>query len=170
VPVEAPNTIVARRLWLRELRADEAALIVAGEQPDGQEWADGYPHEGTLDGARMLAALAAGGAYRPGFGMYQIVLVEAGLVVGDIGFHTAPDTTGSVEIGYGVAPGSRGQGIATEAARALTTWALAQPGVVEVRAETDLNNAASQRVLDRSGFTLVAADAVLRHYVRRREG
>jgi RimJ/RimL family protein N-acetyltransferase len=168
--VEAPNTIVARRLWLRELRADEAALLVAGAQPAGQEWADGYPHEGTLDAARMLAALAAGNAYRTGFGMYQIVLVEAGLVVGDIGFHNAPDADGSVEIGYGVVPGIRGQGIATEAVRALTVWALAQPGVVEVRAETDLNNTASQRVLDRSGFTLIAADADLRHYARRRAG
>jgi RimJ/RimL family protein N-acetyltransferase len=163
--VPGPNTIVAQRLWLRELRAAEAAQLVTGAHLAGQAWADGYPIEGTLDAARMLAALAASGSYRAGFGMYQIVLVDAGLVVGDIGFHTAPDEAGSVEIGYGIVPGSRGLGIATEAARALTSWALAQPGVIEVRAETDASNTASQRVLHRSGFVLIHADAAMHHYV-----
>ena len=35
---------------------------------------------------------------------------------------------------------------------AITKWALSQPGVIRVEAETDSNNIASQRVLEKAGF------------------
>ncbi len=59
---------------------------------------------------------------------------------------------GSVEIGYGIAEESRGHGYATEAVDAVTAWALKQPGVCRVDAETDPVNRASQRVLEKCGF------------------
>ena len=40
----------------------------------------------------------------------------------------------------------------TEAARAMCGWALSQPGVTSVVAETKRDNRPSQRILSRCGF------------------
>ena len=40
----------------------------------------------------------------------------------------------------------------TEAVKAITEWALSQENVKQVKAETDAENIASQKVLCRSGF------------------
>ena len=72
-------------------------------------------------------------------------------LVGDAGFH-APPVGGEVELGYATRPEHRGRGYATEAARALVEWALAQPGVERVVAEFEHDNPASKRVLEKAGL------------------
>jgi ribosomal-protein-alanine N-acetyltransferase len=57
-----------------------------------------------------------------------------------------------VEIGYGIFEEYQGQLYATEAVGAAVNWALQQPGVTRVEAETALDNRASQRVLEKCGF------------------
>jgi len=149
------------RVTLRELRPQDAQSILDGKrEPD---WCDGYPHDGTAPAARGCVQ-RPDDQYIPGFGMYYIVRSSDALVVGDIGFHTPP-RDGVVEIGYGLAEAARGQGYATEALTALTAWALAQPGVRRVTADTTPDNAPSQRVLERSGFRCLRADESLLHYV-----
>lgn len=117
---------------------------------------------------RMIAAEQDGdlkGAYREmlqgclehpdQWDWYAIWLItrKDGTHVGDLSFKgLSPD--GSVEIGYGIAPAFWGNGYATEAADAAVRWALEQPGVTRVEAETDPHNAASQRVLAKCGFLL----------------
>ena len=59
---------------------------------------------------------------------------------------------GVVEIGYGIADEYQGRGYATEAVSAIVKWALMQPGVTNVVAETEKSNIASQRVLNKAGF------------------
>lgn len=84
---------------------------------------------------------------------YAIWFIERkdGSHVGDLCFKGfQPD--GSVEIGYGIEKESRGRGYATEAVNAVTAWALKQPGVCRVDAETEPMNRASQRVLEKCGF------------------
>ena len=74
-----------------------------------------------------------------------------GLFLDDLCFKgRSPD--GSVEIGYGLSEGYWGQGYATEAVTAAVEWALCQPGVLRVEAETAPENIASQRVLAKCGF------------------
>ncbi len=74
-----------------------------------------------------------------------------GTHVGDLSFKGLhPD--GSVEIGYGITEENRGRGYAAEAVNAVVTWALEQPGVTRVEAETEPDNSASQRVLEKCGF------------------
>ncbi|HLO02380.1 MAG TPA: GNAT family N-acetyltransferase [Symbiobacteriaceae bacterium] len=80
------------------------------------------------------------------------LILHQGEVVGDIGFKGRPDEQGMVEIGYSLIPAARGQGFATEAVRAMTAWALQQPLVRRVTAETESTNQASMRVLERAGF------------------
>ncbi len=74
-------------------------------------------------------------------------------LIGDGGFKGPPSNDGSVEIGYALASAYRGQGLATEAARALTAWAFTHPEVTTVRAETLVAGYASMRVLAKVGMT-----------------
>ncbi len=59
---------------------------------------------------------------------------------------------GNTEIGYGITEDHQGCGYAAEAVSALVDWALKQPGVTCVTAETEESNIISQRVLQKSGF------------------
>ena len=82
------------------------------------------------------------------WGLYQN---DSGDFVGDLCFKGLPQN-GQPEIGYGISPEFQCQGYATEAVRAACRWALAQPGVAAVEAETEPANAASQAVLRKVGF------------------
>ena len=84
---------------------------------------------------------------------YAIWIIERkdGAKVGDLCFKGL-NGDGSAEIGYGVSPEHRGRGYATEAVGAAVSWALRQPGVRRVEAETEPDNKASQRVLEKCGF------------------
>ena len=84
---------------------------------------------------------------------YAIWIIESkdGSHIGDLSFKGLNDD-GSVEIGYGINEMHQGQGYATEAINATVMWALQQPGVARVDAETEPDNRASQRVLEKCGF------------------
>lgn len=85
---------------------------------------------------------------------YAIHMIESkdGTHVGELCFKGL-SVDGVTEIGYGIADEHQGCGYATEAVSAAAKWALDQPGVVCVSAETDEDNIASQRVLIKAGFT-----------------
>ena len=85
---------------------------------------------------------------------YAVWLIDRkdGVHVGDLSFKGLK-ADGSAEIGYGIDPAFWGNGYATEAVAAAVDWALAQPGVTQIEAETDPDNGASQRVLAKCGFT-----------------
>jgi RimJ/RimL family protein N-acetyltransferase len=68
-----------------------------------------------------------------------------------------------VEIGYGLAPSARGHGYAAEAVIALLAIA-AERGVTAVLADTEIDNIASQRTLERARFRLVRSEDALRYY------
>lgn len=71
--------------------------------------------------------------------------------IGDLCFKGL-SADGTAEIGYGVLEAYRNRGFAAEAVRTLVSWAAKQPGVKRIEAETDAENAASQRVLAKCGF------------------
>lgn len=75
-------------------------------------------------------------------------------VAGGLCFKGPPDGSGQVEIGYGVDEEYRNRGLITEALQAACQWALQQPGVSAVLAETEKANLPSQRVLEKTGFVL----------------
>ncbi|MER5962641.1 GNAT family N-acetyltransferase [Streptomyces sp. NPDC002057] len=78
-----------------------------------------------------------------------------GVVIGDAGFHGPPDETGTVEVGFTVAPGHRRRGYARAMLRALLTRAAAEPGVRTVRARARADNEASLATIAGFGFTRV---------------
>jgi len=80
------------------------------------------------------------------------ICLDSGAEIGGIGFKGSPDENGNVEIGYGIDEKYRKNGYATEAVNSVTAWALSQSGVKRVVAQTEPDNAASQRVLFKNGF------------------
>ena len=112
-----------------------------------------------MDAARMvLAAAGVPGEREVAYGSYLLVLRSSGLVVGSAGFYGPPDQDGTVLLGYGLVPEARGQGLATEAVGGLVALVRRDPRVRRVLAETDPGNAASRRVLEKAGFTLIDGD------------
>ena len=76
-------------------------------------------------------------------------------VIGTCGFHSPPDESGRVEIGYRVEASERRQGIATEVVRALLDWAATEHGIHRFRASIAPDNAASLAIAARFGFRQV---------------
>ena len=72
-------------------------------------------------------------------------------VVGHLSFKGLKED-GILEIGYGTNSGYEGRGYMTEAVSAVVRWASEQKGVKLIEAETDENNIASKRVLQKAGF------------------
>jgi len=135
------------RLLLHSLTVAEATALVEGEALSDWPFADGFPLPDTPDGVRLFLR------HRDrDFGVHLVVRSEDGLVIGDGGFF-GPPVDGAVTIGYEIVPVARRQGFATEAIVALAGWALGQPGVSEVRAETWPENEPSIRALLRAGFS-----------------
>jgi ribosomal-protein-alanine N-acetyltransferase len=149
-------TLTTPRLRLRPLAPAEIQALLAGVPVPGLRWAEGYPMDGTLVAVAMQEDIVRRGIDRGGFCHYQVLLADEDVVIGDVGFHAPPDDLGEVSVGFGIVPAARGRGYAVEALRAVLEWALRQPEVRCVHADTDLVNLASQRVLAAAGMSLAA--------------
>jgi RimJ/RimL family protein N-acetyltransferase len=57
------------------------------------------------------------------------------------------------EVGYIVGPAARGRGVGTRLVVLLTEWAFAELGLERVELHIDVENAASERVAERAGYT-----------------
>lgn len=121
-------------------------------------WAEDYPTEGDVVMAGIVLAGGEVPTEQEPWGPLQVVLEESGLAIGGIGFKGRPDPDGVVEIGYGLAPSAQGSGLATEAVRAIVELG-SRLGLRAVTAETDADNRASQRVLEKAGFVRSATGA-----------
>ena len=78
------------------------------------------------------------------------------VLVGSAGF-LGPPGDGKIAMGYSLLPQFQRRGYATEMASGLVQWALRQPAVDCIVAETEWANPASVRVLDKLGFTQTGA-------------
>jgi RimJ/RimL family protein N-acetyltransferase len=152
--------LTTARLLLHALTVDEARTIRAGRKLPAWPFAAGYPLPDTFDG---LGLFLGHGDERFGFSL--VVRQADGLVIGEIGF-VGPPRDGAVMIGYAIVPSARRQGYATEAISALSDWALAEPDVEEVRAQTLPDNEPSVRALLRAGFTEQPSGQKLRRFNR----
>lgn len=86
--------------------------------------------------------------------------------VADTKFKGPPDEEQTVEIGYGTYPAFQRRGYMTEIVGAMTAWALSQPTIRRVVAETALDNLASQSVLLNNHFQPFQQDERVRWWER----
>ncbi len=83
---------------------------------------------------------------------WMIVQIRDAMSVGGLCFMREPDDAGRVEVGYGIDAPYRNQGYMTEALLAVCNWAKHQQNVSMMVAETEIENPASARVLEKCGF------------------
>jgi RimJ/RimL family protein N-acetyltransferase len=118
---------------------------------------DNWPPETAADALPLfLTWLEAAPDAVGWFGWYALTRTDDTPVLLGGGGFLGPPADGSVQIGYSVLPQFQGQGHATEMVDGLVRWALAQPGVDRIVAETEWANPASARVLVKAGFAVVA--------------
>ena len=86
---------------------------------------------------------------------YAIWMIELkdGTHIGELCFKGL-DSDGIAEIGYGISEEYQNNGYATEAVKALIQWAFNAPQVIAIEAETESENTASIRVLEKCSFKL----------------
>ena len=86
---------------------------------------------------------------------YAIWMIELkdGTHIGELCFKGL-SADGIAEIGYGISEEYQNKGYATEAVKAVLDWAFAHTEVTAIEAETDPDNTASKRVLEKCGFAL----------------
>lgn len=151
-------------LHIRLLTRGEAERVVRGshgrDPASDLPWADEYPLEGDSRACVAYVSQLRRSTSSP-FGYYEVVL--DGVVVGGIGFH-GPPVDGVVEVGYGVVPSVRGQGVATAALRQVLDLAVHLDGVTRVCGRTHEDNVASQKVMLNVGMQLVGRDPDFLHF------
>lgn len=84
---------------------------------------------------------------------YAIWMIELkdGTHIGELCFKGI-DSNGVVEIGYGITERYQEHGYATEAVKAISSWAFQEPKVFAIEAEIEDKNIASKKVLEKCGF------------------
>lgn len=85
---------------------------------------------------------------------WLIVSKVLNTIVGGIMLKGLPNENGEVIIGYFTIPHYQGNGYMTETIKELTSWILDQPNVIRVIADTEKDNKASHKVLEKNGAEL----------------
>ncbi|MFD5142700.1 GNAT family N-acetyltransferase [Streptomyces sp. NPDC058401] len=160
------DPVAAGRVLLLPMSPAIAADLQAGGN-GGFVWVEDGPLDDTREAAGIVTRAREAGTYRAGWGPYVIVRTSDRKAIGGMGFHAAPDADGRTEVGYDLVPSARGNGYATDGLKALSAWALGRPGVTRLDATTDEDNALSQAVLRRAGFTGAGTGEGLVRYVLR---
>ncbi|MDR1097816.1 MAG: GNAT family N-acetyltransferase [Tannerella sp.] len=81
-----------------------------------------------------------------------IIRKSDGIVAGSMDFKNIPNQMKEIEIGYGLGKKYEHNGYMTEAVEKFCEWALTDEHIETVIAETETDNIASKRVLERCGF------------------
>jgi RimJ/RimL family protein N-acetyltransferase len=158
-PIVVPDGgIAGSGIVLREWRrADIPGLIRLVDDPQIRRWLDRIPDPYTADDAaeyiagtrvQLTAGTAAG-----------LAVVVDDALAGSVGLRIDAVDRSIAEIGYWVAAGARGRGVAPAAARLLSDFGCSALGLRRIELNAAVGNVASRRVAEKAGF---AAEGVRR--------
>ncbi|WP_411281691.1 GNAT family N-acetyltransferase [Gemmatimonas sp.] len=149
----ATPVITTERLTLDRFTLDDAAFII--ELLTDPDWLRYIGDRGvrTVDDARGYLKHGPMASYTAhGFGLYRVVLRDAGVPIGMCGLlrrESLPD----VDLGFAFLPAHRARGFAVEAASATLAYARESLGLNRILAIVSPGNAGSIRVLQKLGMT-----------------
>jgi len=141
-----------KRLILRTWTLDDAPDLfeICGDVEVMRYIGTGKPYE-TIGQADEFLRWATAYQKENGFCRWAVTLKENSEIIGSCGF-ARPHGTEEIELGYLLARKFWGKGLATEAAGACLNYGFGKLEFRETIALTDLENVASQRVLEKIGF------------------
>lgn len=153
-PMALPTpTLHTARLRLRPFRqADSEAIFALHSNPIVLRYWDSPPWNDRAKAARFIAICEQ--MQQEGSGA-RLAIERAGdaTFIGTCNLFNWNPTYRSAKLGYCLDIPAWGQGFATEAARALLQWSFNTLDLNRVQSETDTRNTASNRVLEKLGFT-----------------
>ena len=139
---------------LQRLRADHAPALLTFELENRAYFAGSISDRGDkffeqfTEGIDALLAEQEAGVCA-----FYVLVGEDGSALGRFNLYDIED--GSAVLGYRVAQQVAGRGVATASVRDLCRLAAAQHGLRTLLAETNHDNVASQKVLEKAGFVPV---------------
>jgi [ribosomal protein S5]-alanine N-acetyltransferase len=147
-----PDTFDTARLVLRKPRASDASALFEAytQDPEVARYMTWRPHTSLAETEEFIAGCVRdwlSGLRLP----YVLTLRDAADRA--IGMLEARPRSPLFDIGYVLSRAHWGKGLMPEAIRALTDAALRIPGIVRVQATCDVDNRASARALEKSGFS-----------------
>jgi RimJ/RimL family protein N-acetyltransferase len=154
--VELRDDLIVLRHWRAE---DADAVYEACQDLDMLQWLPRIPRPYTREDALAFVTRELD------LGPHQYAIEKDGRVVGSIGMIINENETGHV--GYWCLRSERGQGIVPRALRLLTRYAFEKLELGRVELVTDPDNASSQRVAVKLGFT---REGVLRSHLLHPDG
>lgn len=152
IAVGATSVIESPRLYLREIRPEDASFML--EVLTDPDFIANVGDRGIHDlaAARRYIADNMLASYRShGFGLYRVELRASAAPLGICGL-LRRDSHPDVEIGFAFVPRARGQGYALEAARATLDFARRALGLSRIVGLTAPHNRRSILILERLGF------------------
>jgi len=158
--MKLPEQIETNRLLLRPPRAADASSMFTGWAQDVEvtRYLTWRPHTSPEESQVIIAICVALWKDETRF-PYIITLKESSEAIGMID----PRVEGhQVGVGYVLGRVHWGNGYMPEATLAIIEWAFQQPTIYRVYATTDVENSASQRVLEKVGMQ---REGLLRKYI-----
>lgn len=163
-----PTEITAGRLHLRPYtEADIDSVYAACQDLEIQRWttvpvpyerahAEGYVKANAVEGWRSGTGNS--------FAVLDAVTAE---LLASIGLVTLNLDTRIAEVGYWTVPAARGQGVASQATRAVSRWAFEALGIERMEWVAEVGNVGSRRAAEKAGFTI---EGTLRARIVHRDG
>jgi streptomycin 6-kinase len=153
---EPPQGLADDHIEVRSPRLPDAQTLHAyASEAGGLEgtWVPLAPGASLASCEALVGDWQAGWSNLRGVQGPALAIVETGdtKLIGQVGFRDRGE--GVVELVYGVAPGYRGRGFASRAARLAARWLLAEGLASEVEVRIHKGNVESQRVAAAAGFT-----------------
>lgn len=144
--------VEARRLVLRRLReTDLEALVAYRADPEVaryQSWSDYDAGRGR----QLIASMHGRQPGEPGWFQFAIALKDSDALVGDCALRVDEQDPRVGEIGFTLSRQHQGQGLGTEAVRALLGYAFGTLGLHRLVGVTDAKNTAAATVLEKVGM------------------
>jgi RimJ/RimL family protein N-acetyltransferase len=145
-----PDSLQTARLLLRKSRLDDAPLIFRtyGQDAEVTRYLMWLPHNDVQDAQAAVQRFLSG--WIPGTQFCWLIFTrDTGELVGSI---AARKDENGVNLGYLMARSHWGRGLMTEAVATVVHWAFGDPSIFQIWAVCDVDNRASARVLEKTGF------------------
>jgi len=156
IPNMTDTIIETERLFLRELLPqDDVRMFELDSDPDVHQFVGKRPVE-NIEQIRLIIDFIRQQYEDNGIGRWAVVEKKSNLFIGWAGLKYFTDevngTGNFYELGYRFIKKYWGQGYATEASKAIIRYGFDEMELDSIYAMTDVNNLASKRVLEKSGF------------------